>query len=919
MSAPSGNPSKGSRWGSLLSGAVAGLESRLDSILAEDDQASARQRAEESTARQDKLKQKQNALKVDQPTSRASSRGRPSDRLQERLAKAVVKGTDTPRSSSRAPSEKQSAPGSPLTAAPAHARSSTDSAELGAQEAPSDPLIPGSPAQALPQYANDSEQSGVSALLSLPAPELAPSPAISTPNIPSLRPSQDSGRPSIDSIPLPATSPTSVRRASFLEAELSRVTKQHEEQVLNYQEELHGYLERIDALQSKLQYLASTASKDAHSAAEEADKGSFKQKLAEKDEKIAQLLEEGQKLSANEIKALGNIRTLRNRLQEEEKSKVELKRKVELAEQEVVEAKDRAKSAEEHDRIATEKLKAVPKLEREIQDLKAEVVAANAQIAELKKMLLEAEAQADEAEQRAQTDKVEEQIKVIAELNDELSNARIEKRLVEDRMRKEVNEVKEEAKRQQEKAKLAEIELKAEIQVRTEMLKCKEDVLTNYSQTMEAKLEALRSRTEEASSSAPSSAQTALLRQIETLQTQYALATENWQGIESGLNARITTLEKDRDEVARREAEIRKKAREANSKARRLEEELDSTKEKTGTLETENSELQAAMTKMQARLAAAEKTISDARADLERDRKAFEDTLQSRIEEEKIKWRLEANPTSATVSVTESHFLGVGSPTASNSQLRKPSTPDPLGLHSRRMGSASNAGSRTFSSDLPPITTDPYSRPHSRRTSTNHQGPFHPHLSVRTPTEFLTGPTRQDSTTSVPYLNGGNNGSGSIPPSTSTSLAPSINEIGVGEEPLDRAPTETSSPHRTINDLVSHSTVGAGPSVQLVERMSAAVRRLESEKAANKEEMARLASQRDEAREEVVALMREVEEVRKEKERMSATEKELAEVRQRYEASLEMLGEKQEECEELKNDVLDLKKIYRELVESTVK
>ncbi len=39
-------------------------------------------------------------------------------------------------------------------------------------------------------------------------------------------------------------------------------------------------------------------------------------------------------------------------------------------------------------------------------------------------------------------------------------------------------------------------------------------------------------------------------------------------------------------------------------------------------------------------------------------------------------------------------------------------------------------------------------------------------------------------------------------------------------------------------------------------------------------------------------------------------------LRERYEAALEMLGEKSEEVEELRNDVLDLKKIYRELVET---
>ena len=49
MTAPPPNK-KGSRWGALLSGAVAGIESRLDTILAEDSEASARSRAGEKAA-----------------------------------------------------------------------------------------------------------------------------------------------------------------------------------------------------------------------------------------------------------------------------------------------------------------------------------------------------------------------------------------------------------------------------------------------------------------------------------------------------------------------------------------------------------------------------------------------------------------------------------------------------------------------------------------------------------------------------------------------------------------------------------------------------------------------------------------------------------------------------------------------------
>ena len=155
-------------------------------------------------------------------------------------------------------------------------------------------------------------------------------------------------------------------------------------------------------------------------------------------------------------------------------------------------------------------------------------------------------------------------------------------------------------------------------------------------------------------------------------------------------------------------------------------------------------------------------------------------------------------------------------------------------------------------------------------------------------------------------------GNGSVPQSATISVAPSIDI-----DDMDRE--STSSPHRTVNELISVSTAGAGPSVQLVERMSAAVRRLESEKASNKEELSRIQGQRDEARQEVVTLMREVEGLKGSSDKVTQLEEEIKEVKGKFEAALEMLGEKSEEAEELKNDVQDLKKLYRELVDSTLK
>jgi hypothetical protein len=82
---------------------------------------------------------------------------------------------------------------------------------------------------------------------------------------------------------------------------------------------------------------------------------------------------------------------------------------------------------------------------------------------------------------------------------------------------------------------------------------------------LESKLEVLRTRAEEVSTGETSDTQATLLRQIETLQTQYAIASENWQGIEGTLLSRVSNLEKERDELSARESQIRKKAREVVS------------------------------------------------------------------------------------------------------------------------------------------------------------------------------------------------------------------------------------------------------------------------------------------------------------------------------------------------------------------
>jgi chromosome segregation ATPase len=409
---------------------------------------------------------------------------------------------------------------------------------------------------------------------------------------------------------------------------------------------------------------------------------------------------------------------------------------------------------------------------------------------------------------------------------------------------------------------------------------------TDMYQNLESKLELLRSRTEEATSSATGDSQAKLLRQIETLQTQYSLASENWQGIETSLTSRIAALEKDRDETAKRESDVRRKARDVNSKARRLEDELESISERARTFEHELTEQRAAAQKLQARLAQAEAAAQDARSVLEREKKGWEVELQQRLEEEKNKWKHEA---SSHAFLHDANHLRADSP----SESRRRHSPDPLGIYNHRK-SMPRSTSSAMDAQMPLSPMDRMFEEAARRPPATRQRST---PKIRTP-EIGT-PQRQGSIGSLANLNG------AIPDT------PSIHTVDY-DETFD----SVSSPQRTIHDMISVSTAGAGPSVQLVERMSAAVRRLESEKATSKEELARLVAQRDEAREEVVALMREVEEKRKLDERVDGLEKDLKEMEQRYETTLEMLGEKTERVDELESDVADLKKIYKELVET---
>lgn len=505
---------------------------------------------------------------MDIDVSRSSSTSRTNDRLQERLVRAVAAKNAAQKADSLSLSSTPSRTGSPATVNESPRRSidaghSGDEERKGEELMPKSDIIINEPSEngqnptvevraGTPAIEQPTEGQQDSNGLTTKGEDLAPRlstdsnrPSLPRDSIDSSRQHSTGARPSVE---VSAAEIADVRSTLKTPAEhdvlLKQLQSDFETSELQRQEEVHSYIERIDALQAKLQYLARESAEAARKASSSAPGGSLEKKLADKEEQVALLMEEGQQLSKKELAHLTTIKKLRAKIQEDGKEVAEAKRKQEKAEKDAVNALDRLRRAEGSDKRLNEKQRQVNQLQRDIESLKSERDSKDSTIANLRKQLEEAAAQEKEAEAKAASEALQQEKRRAADLEDDLANLQIEKSLVSDRAQAQTKELREKMDKDAERARIMELEMKTEQQM------------------LESKLEVMRARAEEVSSGATGDAQAKLLRQIETLQTQYAVASENWQGIEASMIARATNLEKERDEATRREADIRRKARE---------------------------------------------------------------------------------------------------------------------------------------------------------------------------------------------------------------------------------------------------------------------------------------------------------------------------------------------------------------------
>ncbi|RPA85715.1 hypothetical protein BJ508DRAFT_302543 [Ascobolus immersus RN42] len=721
------------------------------------------------------------------------------------------------------------------------------------------------------------------------SPPPSPTPAPPNPQA-AVDPIPPPPHPSPSPRPILESRPTHTRTQSLRPAASTKTSEEYELLIdqlrsdlitceMRRQEEVAASADRIDTLETQLKTLTASLT---DATAKSTDSSTLQKKLSAAEEKCALLLEEGERMSKRELQLNTAIKRLRTKVQEEEKTSGDAKKRLEKLEKENGDLVAKAKKGAEDAKKLDMTQKTLNKLESEFGKVLQDRDRAKTELEEARARVKAAEGRAVEAEGRAQTEALEAERRVSGELRGQVEQLRGEKEKVEEQWKREVRELEEKVQAEVERGGRVERELK------------------NEQLVMETKMEGLRARLEELSTGAGGDAQAKLLRQIEMLQGQQASLQERWRTQEMNLNAKVAAVEKERDEAVKREGDVRKKARELNQKAKRLEMELESANIKIKDLEHDLTTQTELVESLQQKVTDLDKKLTEMAATIEQQKATFDTELTTRLDEEKAKWE-------------ESLQFPPPVPHNFYSQTRKNSggLSDLLSPISRRSGPSSTTFLRTGSitADPTPILAEPHSL--NRRIRAHIEGTTSPPI------------RHQDSNLSLPQLS-----TAALTKNNNTSQLSLASFSPNPDHPHD---TESHShshfPHspafppsrQYTQDMLSASTVAAGPSVQLVERMSAAVRRLESEVSGLREELHALSTSRDEARAEIVDLMKENEEKKEVEQRLKKCQAEMAQLEERFATTLEMLGEKEEMVEELRHDVADWKEMYRELVQSSTK
>ncbi|KAJ3379141.1 hypothetical protein HDU84_006993 [Entophlyctis sp. JEL0112] len=257
-------------------------------------------------------------------------------------------------------------------------------------------------------------------------------------------------------------------------------------------------------------------------------------KLAEREEKIKALLEEGEKLSKNELKMSNIVKKLRAKETETDTQLKDQAKKIEALSIEVSELKEKLFRVTESERklgdslknnteITEKQAKLISKLEGELSTAKAEQSSLKNQLERARADLQEAKRLQADVTSAAHAEALEAEISANEALHKQLLDQQKQFTTIESALQKEVFDLRSALSRVEDEA--------------------------NWK---EARLQASDSRHEDLFAEARN-ADRPLVRQIESLQLQHAAARKDWEQIEISLTTRLHEAERESLEHAERE------------------------------------------------------------------------------------------------------------------------------------------------------------------------------------------------------------------------------------------------------------------------------------------------------------------------------------------------------------------------------
>ena len=282
-------------------------------------------------------------------------------------------------------------------------------------------------------------------------------------------------RTSTTSLP-PDTDPTTLDLITQLRNDLSTCEARRVE-------ESQTASTRISSLEQKLKLLSQITHDHSKDVAANPNASSWERKLADREEKLALLLDEGpppktcpcvirdselivgEKLAKIELNLTTIIKSLRAKQKEDERTVNTALTRAERAEKSLQETRLQLRKAQEIEKKNTERLKSMYKIEGSNDSLRRDKEAALATITGLQNALQEAEERVEEAVGQVQTEALEQERIANAELREKLGTLSTEYTLAEQRYTSELTDLKARLEREQLTAKTTQSELQTEISV----------------------------------------------------------------------------------------------------------------------------------------------------------------------------------------------------------------------------------------------------------------------------------------------------------------------------------------------------------------------------------------------------------------------------------------------------------------------